>query len=181
MRIAREITLPSQALIDKVGASTVGALTAEREQRPAEPAGDGNSGARAELQVPVAAELIAFSDQDPLTEVASSWNSAQQRDLEELERENEQLKYEEQERMAHEWFCGPCDAPRLHLEVIPAVRNFMVTTTNDSSDADHDDSRNDTYSPDSSDREEAYWRHQAEIEERQTVSFEEAPGGRRPR
>ena len=59
-KIARELTLPSQDVMDRVGASTVGAMTAEREQRPAEP-----------IQVQAATELMAFSDQDPPTDALS--------------------------------------------------------------------------------------------------------------
>ena len=87
-KIARELTLPSQEVIDKVGASTVGSEAAKRITEP--------------ISIQAATELMAFSDQDPPTETASSWNSGRQRELESLERESRQLLYEEQERLAEE-------------------------------------------------------------------------------
>ena len=135
-RIAREISLPSQATLDRLGATTVGA---EREQRPAmaplPEAGDGGSSAGGTIRTMAATEVLAFSDQDPTTETASSWNSSRQRELEALERESRQLHYEEQERLAEEAeeFCSPCEDAGMMGGEISAIRNFMVLKNTETS------------------------------------------------
>ena len=96
-RIARETSLPSQETLLRLGATTVGA---EREQRPAmaplPETADGSSSAGGEILTMATTEVMAFSDQDPPTETASSWNSGRQRELEALENESRQLRNEEQ-------------------------------------------------------------------------------------